>query len=183
MPAAQAHILAGALSSGGFSAAVTGDIADQLYGGTPMLDCLVIVPEEEMEEAESFLRADFTEEPLDTDILVETSPPDGDPPGTGVILYATFCIAPFAALISALLVGFQVLGAHPSSLQPVLAGMALMYFRSLLVLICGLPLVAIGAGLLLLIIRGYRNGRLLCRLMVGGLLLLALLAELLTGRR
>jgi hypothetical protein len=175
LPSAQAHILAGVLSSGGISAAVTGDIADQLYGGTPMLDCVVIVPEDEIEEAEAFLRADFTGEPPDSDIPAETCPSDGDPPGIGTLLCATLCLAPLAALIPALLVELQVLGNHPSSLQPVLLGMARAYFESLLLLIIYLPFFAIGTGLSLRIIRGYRSGSLLFLLMVKGLLLFFLL--------
>lgn len=64
----QAHIVAGILNSNGVAAAVAGDIAEQIYGGVPMLDCVVIVPEEELEEAEAVLRTDFPDEPPDTDI-------------------------------------------------------------------------------------------------------------------
>ncbi|MDB6004506.1 MAG: hypothetical protein JWR15_1493 [Prosthecobacter sp.] len=140
-----------------------------------MVDCVVIVPEDEMEEAEAFLRADFREEPLDTDIRAETCPPDGDPPGIGVILYATLYLAPIASIIPALLAALRALMNHPSSLQPVIEGFAFMYLRGLLFLFCCLPVVAIGAGLLLRIIRGYRNGSRICRLIVKALLLLLLL--------
>jgi hypothetical protein len=148
---------------------------EYLYGGTPMVDCVVIVPEDEVEEAEAFLRSDFGEEPLDPDIPAETCPPDGDPPGIGAILYATLFLAPIASIIPALLVALRALMNHSSSLQPVIEGFGFTYFRGLLFLFCCLPLVAIGAGLLLRIIRGYRNGSRLCRLMVNALLILLLL--------
>ncbi len=185
LPAAQAHILAGVLSSGGISAAVTGDIADQLYGGMPLLDCLVIVPEDEVEEAEAYLRSDFSEEPLDADIPFESCPPNGDPPGIGAILFGTLCLAPLAALIPTLLVGFRILGYHSASLHPILMGMVHTYFSSLILLICCLPIFAIGAGLLLRILRGYCSGSRVFRVFASipllGIVLLLITAAVLSS--
>lgn len=171
----QAHILAGVLSSNGVTAAVTGDIADQIYGGTPMLDCVVIVPEEEVEEAESVLRTGFTEEPPAADLPLETSPPDGDPPGAGAILFGTLCLAPLAALVPAVLSALQVLTYQPRTLKPIVDALVLTYLHSLYALVWCLPFLALGAGLLLRIIRGYRNGSWACRLVVNALLILLLL--------
>ncbi len=175
LPYSQAHILAGALASGGIPAAVAGDLAAHLYGGTSLLDCVVMVPEDWEEEAEAFLRADLVEEPPDPNLPAETCPPDGDPPGMGAILYATLCLAPFAAALPALLAGIQVFGEHATSLQPALVAMAHMYVEGLVVLLVCLPLHALGAGLLLRIIRGYKRGSRLSRLLVKGLLVLLIL--------
>lgn len=178
LPYSQAHILAGALSSGGISAAVGGEITAHLYGGTPLLDCTVLVPEDQVEEAEAFLSADVGEEPLDPDIPVESCPPNGDPPGIGAILCGTLLIAPLAAVIPALLVGLRILGNQPALLEPVLKAMASTYFTSLLLLLVSLPVIAIGAGLLLPIIRGYRRGSVLCRVMVRVMLWVLMVASL-----
>ncbi|MBN8422787.1 MAG: DUF2007 domain-containing protein [Verrucomicrobia bacterium] len=182
LSSSQAHILAGVLSSNGVTAAVTGDIADQIYGGTPMLDCLVIVPEEEMEEAEAVLRTGFTEEPPTPDIPAETCPPDGDPPGVGDILFTTLCLAPLAALIPAVLSAFQILRYQPRTLKPVLDIFVHTYLDSLQVLIGCLPFLALGAGLLLRIIRGYRRGSSFCQLIFWLLALLFALNAVLSSR-
>jgi|GEM_PF-1991450 len=184
LSSSQAHILAGVLTSNGVTAAVTGDIADQIYGGTPMLDCVVIVPEEEMEEAESVLRTGFTDEPPAEDIPMETCPPDGDPPGVGDILFGTLCLAPLAALVPSALSALQVLTYHPRTLKPVLDVLVHTYLDSLKVLIVCLPFLALGAGLLLRLIRGYRRGSSFCQLIFWLLaLLFALNAVLSSSQR
>lgn len=181
LSSSQAHILAGVLSSNGVTAAVTGDIADQIYGGTPMLDCVVIVPEEETEEAEAVLRTGFTDEPPAPDIPAETCPPDGDPPGVGDILFSTLCLAPLAALIPAVLAAFQILTYQPRTLKPVLDIFVHTYLHSLQLLIGCLPFLALGAGLLLRIIRGYRRGSSFCQLIFWLLALLFALNAMLSS--
>ncbi len=171
----QAHIVAGILNSNGVTAAVAGDIADQIYGGVPMLDCVVIVPEEELEEAEAVLRTDFPDEPPDTDIPAESCPPDGDPPGVGPILCGMLWLAPIAALAPALLTGLQIFSTRPRTLQPILERIVFTYLHTLLGLMVLVPVYAIGAGLLLRIIRGYRNGSRACRVIVKIILLLMIL--------
>ncbi len=166
LPYSQAHILAGALSSGGISAAVGGEMTAQIYGGTPLLDCTVLVPEDQVEEAEAFLSSDVSEEVPAPDIPAESCPPDGEPPGIGAILYGTLCLAPFAAVIPSLLTGMRILNDRIDSLEPVVRGVVFAYFTSLLTIVIALPLVAIGAGLLLRIVRGYRRGSRLCRMIV-----------------
>lgn len=164
LPYSQAHIMAGALSSGGISAAVAGDIATHLYGETPMLDCVVMVPEDQVEEAEAFLCADFAEEPPDTNMPMESCPPNGDLPGIGTILYGTLRLAPGAAIVPSLLVGIQTFETHPTSLLPILTAIALTYLLSLFILIGCLPFFSVGAGLLLHILRGYRSDSRIFRL-------------------
>jgi hypothetical protein len=158
LPYCQAHILAGALSSGGISAAVAGDMAAHIYGEILALDCVVMVPEDQVEEAEAYLCSDFAGEPPDSNILVESCPPNGDLPGIGIILYGTLRIAPVAAFIPALLVGIQTFATHPTSPLSILAAMVLMYFSSLLFLIWCLLFYSVGAGLLLHILRRYLSG-------------------------
>lgn len=168
----RAHIVAGVLASNGVTAGVAGDIITQVYGGMSMIDCVVIVPEEELEEAEAVLRNEFFEEPPDPEIPAESCPPDGDPPGVGPILYCMLFLAPFAALVPALLTGLHVFSTRPRFLQPILEGIVFTYLDTLLGLIVFVPVYAIGAGLLLRIIRGYRRGSWLCRIIVKIILLL-----------
>jgi hypothetical protein len=60
----------------------------------------------------------------------------------------------------------RILNDRIDSLEPVLRGVVFAYFTSLLTIVIALPLVAIGAGLLLRIVRGYRRGSRLCRMIV-----------------
>ena len=74
LPYCQAHILAGVLSSGGIPATVAGDMVANIYGEIPVLDCVVMVHEDQVEEAEAFLCADFIGEAPDQDIPTESCP-------------------------------------------------------------------------------------------------------------
>lgn len=181
LPYSQAHILAGALSSGGISAAVGGEMTAQIYGGTPLLDCTVLVPEDQVEEAEAFLSSDVSEEVPAPDIPAESCPPDGDPPGIGAILYGTLCLAPFAAVIPSLLTGMRILTHRIDSLEPVVRGVVFAYFTSLLTIVIALPLIAIGAGVLLGVIRGYRRGSRLCRMIVAVVIWILIVPWILIG--
>lgn len=166
LPYSRAHILAGALSSAGISAAVGGDNSAHLYGGIPMLDCTIMVPEDQVEEAEAFLKAEVGDEPPEANIPGETCPPNADLPGIGAVFLGGLCCAPFAAVIPALLAGLRSLANHPTSLEPVVKAMGSAYLASLLLIVASLPVVAIGAGLLLRIVQGYRDGSVISRTMV-----------------
>ncbi|MGV3660260.1 MAG: hypothetical protein ACO1TE_08740 [Prosthecobacter sp.] len=163
LPPAQAHILAGVLSSAGIPAHVWGYEAAHIYGEMAIGGCSVVIDDEQWEEAEAVLNStDFApkEPPAEdgTDALAETCPPDGDLPGIGIILYATLRLAPLAALVPAALFGLRILAFHDGSLGEILRGIISVYLQSLLALVLLLPMFAIGAGLLLWLIPSYRRG-------------------------
>lgn len=171
----QAHILVGVLASGGISSLVVGDLACQLYGGTTILDCVVLVPEEEMEDAENFLRSDLADEPIDETVPPEQGPPDGDPPGIGDILPASVLLFSACFAARAFLVIMMTITTHISPEGHLRQAMTLLLFTELPFLVVCMVIHSIGAGLLLKIIRGYRRGSLFCRIVVKALLVVLIL--------
>jgi len=172
--------MAGVLAANGVNAAAAGDISAQIYGGVSMLDCVVIVPEEELEEAEAVLRTGFTEEPPAPDIPAETCPPDGDPPGIRIILYGTARLAPWAALIPTLLVWLQLTYNSHYTWSELFRLLPSLYLRNLLFLVFCLFPFSIGAGILLHILRK-RRGHLVFKMaftMIYAASLLSVIAKL-----
>jgi hypothetical protein len=170
-----AHILAGVLATHGIPTAVVGDLAAPLYGGNPLLDCSLGVPQDLVEEAEAVLRSDFVEEPPDGSLLPEQGPPDGDPPGIGAMLCASLLLAAAGFAVRVFIVLLSIFATSTSPEGYLRMALRALFLVELPALLVGALIHAVVAGLLLRIIRGYRRGALFSRVVVKTLLVLLIL--------
>lgn len=171
----QAHILVGMLASGGIPSLVVGDLACRLYGGTTILDCVVLVPEEQAEDAENFLRSGVADEFIDDTLPPEEGPPDGDPPGIGDILPASALLFSACFAVRAFLVILTAITTHISPEGHLRKAMSALLLTELPLLIVCVVICAVGFGPLLKIIRGFRHGSRCCRIVVKALLVVLIL--------
>ena len=174
VPSSQARILVGALRSAGFHADVWGEQAAHFYGDLATGGCSVVVDDELPEDAEAFLNAAVEEAPENLGTEVESCPSDAHPPSVGTLTYSGAWVAlVFSSLVTVItgLVGMAnwfLIGFHSNlfALVPVMFRSFLAAFISSgIVVVC---FVIIAAPLLLLI-RGYRAGSALCRLVIKAL--------------
>lgn len=149
------------LASGGIPSLVVGDLACHLYGGTTILDCVVLVPEEQAEDAENFLRSGFADELID-----DTPPPEEGPPGIGDILPASALLFSACFAVRAFLVILTAITTHISPEGHLREAMSALLLTELPLLIVCVVICAVGFGLLLKIIRGFRQGSRCCRIVV-----------------
>jgi hypothetical protein len=171
----QAHILAGVLAAHDIPAWVVGDLTAHLYGGTPVLDCALRVPQAVADDAEELLRSDFAAEaPVDS-LPPEQGPPDGDPPGIGAMLCASLLLAAAGFAVHVLAVTLSIFATHTSPEGYLRMALHTVFFLELPALLVGALVHAVGAGLLLRIIRGYRRGTRFSRVVVKTLLVLLIL--------
>lgn len=175
LSSSHAHILAGVLATHGIPAAVVGDLAAPLYGGTPLLDCSLAVPQDFVEEAEHVLRSAITEEPPDDSLPPEQGPSDGDPPGVGAVLCASLLLAAAGFAVHVFVELLFIFATYASPEGYLSGALQPLFFRELPGLMIAALLHAVGAGLLLRIIRGYRRGSLFYRVIVKTLLLVLIL--------
>lgn len=171
----QAHILAGVLAANDVPALVVGDLAANLYGGIPALDCSVMVPEELLEDAENLMRSDFAGEPPDDSLPPEQCPSDGDPPGVGVMLCASLLLGAAGLAVHTFILILSILATHTSPEGYLHMALRTLVFVELPALVVGMLIHAVATGLLLRIIRGYRRGSLISRAVVKALLVLLIL--------
>ena len=144
----------------------------------------MVVQEDEQVEAEAFLSAQPNGEAPDSEIIPETAPCDGDPPGVSTLLYCSLWLALWAAGILTtvasclLFLGLMMAGKLPDTMLH-LPGAILMTFCQH-VMTCGLnfALVAIGSGLLLRIIKGFRAGSKACLVLIRFIVGVTLIASL-----
>ena len=160
LAAHEAHVLAGVLRSSGVPAYVWGENAAHFYGGLALGGCIVAVDEADLNEAAEVVKA-VPDELGDQTALENGVAVDAGPPGILDLL----CFGFMASLCAAgLMSALTAVWSFYCGVQ----GWAWEGIRTLIAtLLAGIVwsiLFAVGEGLMLQIVRGYRTGSLFCRL-------------------
>jgi hypothetical protein len=158
----EAHIMAGSLRSAGVPAYVWGDQTAHLYGHLALGGCQVAVDEDSLAQAEEVLKA-IPEDYLDDTVTSSTAETfDAGPPRTLDLLYfGLIASVGLAAAMTILALAYAFALGAVVRLDESLRGFVSMLAAGMVWSI----IFAVGEGLLLGIVRGYRNGSMICRLL------------------